>query len=159
MKRNVSMEQMLPLMEEMLNSGKEVSFTPSGSSMLPLIHNKTDVVYLRKCVSELKKYDIPLYRRTDGSFVLHRIIGKDISGYILCGDHQYTKEYGVTDEQIIAVMTAIKRNGKYVDCQNPIYKIYSRIWVFIRPLRAIYFKTRTVLSEIKNKYNKKKQKT
>ena len=79
----------------------------------------------------LKKYDIPLFRRKDGSFILHRILKVCNDGtYVVCGDNQTVLEYGVRDEQIIGVVEGIYRDKEFVSVSNFIYKIYSRsLWI------------------------------
>ena len=71
---NVSLEQVLPLIQECLAAGQDVSFTPRGISMQPMLRNGQDSVVLSPVNKPLKKYDLPLYRRPDGQFVLHRIV-------------------------------------------------------------------------------------
>ena len=107
--------------------------------MLPLLHGGKDSITLKKPTEALKKYDVPLYRRGDGSFVLHRIIGIGKEGYVMCGDHQTIKEYPVKQEDIIAVMVSLERKGKHIDCNAFGYKLYSRVWTFLLPLRPIFF--------------------
>ena len=60
MKKSITLEQAMPLMVEMLAAGKEVTFVPSGSSMLPLIHGGKDKITLKKPVLPPAKYDVPL---------------------------------------------------------------------------------------------------
>lgn len=121
----VNLIEMLPTMEEMLNSGGKVTFTVEGSSMLPTMTGGRDSVTLIKPTGSLKKYDIPLYRRDNGKFVLHRVIGFTDTGYIMCGDNQYAKEYGITDNHLIGLVTSFTRNGRQIDTSDILYKIYS----------------------------------
>ena len=151
MKKNITLEQAMPLMEELLSAGKEVSFVPSGTSMIPLILGGRDQITLKRFSSPPAKYDVPLYRRSDGSFVLHRIIGTCIDGYIMCGDHQTAKEYPVKPEDIIAVMVSVDRNGRHIDCNSFGYKAYSRIWSFLRPVRPVLFKIASVIPGMKKR--------
>jgi len=103
--------------------------TPVGTSMWPMLRNRRDNVYLEKYEGGLKKYDLPVYIRTDGSHVMHRCLGKSEDGtYIMCGDHQTVKEYGITDEQIIAVAKGFYRGNRYISCDNIFYKLYYRLW-------------------------------
>lgn len=46
-----------------------------GDSMLPLIRQGKDLLLIaRKPQGRLNKYDVPLYRRDSGQYVLHRIL-------------------------------------------------------------------------------------
>ncbi len=129
--KQVSLADMFPVMEEQLKNGGNVIFKPKGISMLPLIRQGIDSVLIKKPEFPLKKYDIPLFRRNDGSFILHRILKVRSDGtYVICGDNQTVKEYGVKDEQIIGVVAGIYRDKKLVPVSNFVYKIYSRsLWI------------------------------
>ena len=71
---SVRLAQLLPLMQERLAAGESVQFTPQGTSMRPTIYGGRDQVILSPLPPKLKKYDLPLYRRDNGQFVLHRIV-------------------------------------------------------------------------------------
>jgi len=136
-KKTISLEEIYPVLKETIESGGTVNLPITGTSMLPLLVWGRDSVEIVKC-NNPKKYDIIFYRRDDGHFVLHRIIGKNEKGYILCGDNQTAKEYGITDRHIIAVVNAIERNGKKFGVNNNLYKFYSKIWTSILPLRRYF---------------------
>ena len=141
MGKSVSLTDMLPVMEEVLSSGGEVSFITAGTSMLPMLRNRRDKVVLVKPERQLMKYDIPLYRRDNGRFVLHRIVGYNEQGYILAGDNQWIKEYGITDRQIIAVVKGFYRNGRYISCRSSKgYRLYCITWTALFPVRKIILK-------------------
>lgn len=133
-KKTISLNEIYPVIKEKIESSGTVQLPITGTSMLPLLVWGRDSVELRKC-EKAQKGDIIFYRRDDGHFVLHRIIGKDEKGYILCGDNQWVKEYGIQDRHIIAVVSAITRNGNKFDVSKLSYRIYSKIWVSILPFR------------------------
>lgn len=137
-KMRVNLSELLPIIEEQLNAGKEVCFSPNGTSMLPMLHPGRDSVFLKSPPSDLKKYDLPLYRRADGQFVLHRIVKVKKNGtYIMCGDNQFVREYGIKNNQIIGIVTGFVRNGKHTSCRNPIYRFYCSIRVKDRYLYGL----------------------
>lgn len=123
----------------LLDDGKSVRLRVSGCSMQPLLMHGRDFVLLKKSEKRLKKYDLPLYRRIDGTVVLHRIIGVKKEGFICAGDAQTEKEYPVKNEQILAVAVAFERKGKFVSVESFKYKFYARLWVFLRPFRHKIF--------------------
>ena len=135
--KNVRLAQLDPLIRQLLEAGQQVKFTPHGSSMLPMLRDGKDTVTLTKPQGKLKKYDIPLYQRPQGGYVLHRVVGENQKGYILCGDHQTALEKGVTDEQVIGVVCAFTRKGKEYTVTQTRYRLYARLWVAIRPLRRL----------------------
>ena len=111
---------------EILESKEFYIATPIGTSMLPMIRARIDTVKLIKPKEKLKKYDVILYQRKDGTYVLHRIIGIKKNGYVLCGDNQFIKEYNVTDEMIIGVVDGFYRGEEYVSNENPQYIKYYK---------------------------------
>jgi hypothetical protein len=125
---------MMPLILERLAAGENVQFTPRGTSMRPMIYGDRDHVVLSPVKGKLKKYDIPLYKRDNGQYVLHRIV-KVGETYTMVGDNQYQREPGIRPDQLLAVVSAFVRDGKLYSVTDPAYRAYCRIWHFSRPLR------------------------
>ncbi len=133
-----------------LDSGGEFRLYPRGTSMLPLLRQGIDSVVLVKPNKNLKKGDIPFYIRSDGKYVLHRIVKARNDCYTLCGDNQTALEEGITDENIIGVVSKIYRGNKVITTNNIPYKIYLFIWQSFL-IRKIYF----IIRNFKNKLFKK----
>ncbi len=121
---DVSISEMLPVMEEILASGGEVTFTPRGRSMWPMLRNGLDTVTLKKTDKPLKKYDVPLYKNQDGKFILHRVIRKNKNGYVMRGDNTLTNEYGITDDMIIGVLSSFRSRGTNYTPNSLKYRLY-----------------------------------
>ena len=136
-----------PIIDEVLDSGSEISLMASGVSMEPYIRDKTDKITLVKVSRELKKGDVPLYKRDNGKFVLHRIVGIGDEGYIMRGDNQWVTEYPVKKSSIKAVLKSVERNGKVFSADGAYSKLYSLF------LPAIRFR-RKMMNFIKYRYNK-----
>ena len=122
--------------EEALESQGFYMSTTVGVSMFPLLRNRRDTILIRPVTEPLKKYDVPLYKRGN-NYVLHRIVKITQDGYVICGDNCLQKEYDVTDQQIIGVLSGIQRGEKKIDMDGVGYKLYCRVWVFLYPLRCI----------------------
>ena len=122
-----------------LAAGETVVIGPKGTSMLPLIRQGKDFVELSPLPDQLKKYDLPLYRRQDGSFVLHRIVGVGET-YTCMGDNQFRRETGVTRDQMIALVSAVYRGKKRVSVTAFSYKAYCRLWHYTRFFRRAWRK-------------------
>ena len=137
--KKVRLEQMLPLIEEKIASGGEVSIPVTGMSMYPTLREKSDYAVLSNPGEHLKKGDIPFYRRENGQFVLHRIVGENEDGYILCGDNQSEKEYGVKHSQVIAVLTAVERDGVKIPIDSKKLWRYNTFHKPIHFVRATYY--------------------
>lgn len=122
-----------------IEMGKEVRLKAAGSSMTPLLAHGRDFVFLKKVEKPLKKYDLPLYKRADGTAVLHRIIGVKKDGFVCVGDAQTEIEYPVRAEQVLAVACAFERKGRLISAESFKYKLYVRLWVLLRPFRRRIF--------------------
>ena len=131
------LEDLLPLILEGLESGKTVRFSPRGISMLPMLRQGIDNVILSPVPEKLKKYDLPLYRRTSGQFVLHRIVEAGDT-YTCVGDNQFALEPGLRHEQMIALVTAFTRGDKLISVTDPRYRAYCVFWHYSRPLRHLW---------------------
>lgn len=133
-KKKITLSELYPVIRDKLDAGGTVELPTTGTSMLPLLVWGRDSVDIQKTETP-KTGDIIFYRRDNGQFVLHRIVGKNENGFILCGDNQWVKEYGIRPHNIIAVVTAINRKGKKIDTDNKTYRLYSLLWVRILPIR------------------------
>ena len=132
-----SMEAMVPLMQEALAQGRSVRFSPKGVSMLPMLRQGKDSVVLSPMPEKLRKYDIPLYRRENGKYVLHRVIAVGDT-YTCMGDNQFQPETGIRPDQVIGVVTAFCREDRQIRVENLGYRFYCRFWHHTRPLRRFY---------------------
>lgn len=125
------MEQLLSL----LDHAEQVPLVISGSSMFPFLHHRRDTVYLSRVTRPLKAGDMILYRRLSGQYVLHRIIRAGQGKYDLLGDRQVTVEPGIRDSQILAVVTAVRRDGKLLEPDSFLWKFFETCWIRVVRLR------------------------
>ena len=142
MSEYITPSEFLQVLSECFERGQEFIFTPSGASMLPMLDGKNDTVTFSPKPDKLKRYDVAFYirRRTD-QLVLHRMIGlADDGGYIFCGDNQYDYEYGVTDDDVLALMTAFTHNGKQHKVTDLSYRFYIRRMMFKKRLHIFLSK-------------------
>ena len=89
-----------------------------------------------------KKYDVVLYKRGD-KHILHRIIKVREHDYVILGDNCVGREYGITDDMILGVMTRVVRDGKDVYPTDWRYKLYYHLWVDCYPIRILILKLKT----------------
>ena len=132
----MELDALMPLIREKLSTGQSVRFSPMGVSMLPMLRQKKDSVVLAAPPEKLKKYDLPLYVRDNGKYILHRIIEAGDS-YTCCGDNQFQMETGIRHDQIIAVVTGFYREDKYISVNDKRYRAYCRLWDKSRPARKL----------------------
>ena len=129
-----SINDLIPLIRECIDSGKKVNMRVTGMSMYPLLRNRSDTVVLEKA-DRVKKYDIVLHQRSEDTYILHRIIKKKGDVLTIAGDFEVQKEHPVYTSQVLARVVGFVRNGKYHDASELFFKIYGFIWVAIFPLR------------------------
>lgn len=135
----VNMASLAAVIEEKIAAGGRAELPIRGVSMRPLLREGRDSVVLSPLCGRLEKGDIALYRRNDGSYVLHRVAAVGDGAYSFVGDNQYILE-SVADGQIIAVVSAIRRDGRLFDCTNLAYRTYTVLWQASRPMRNLLFR-------------------
>lgn len=138
----MQMDDVMPVIRERLAEGNSVRFMPRGISMLPMLRQGVDSVVLSAAPDKLKKYDLPLYQRLDGKYILHRIVFVGDEYYGCIGDNQFRVEMGVARLQIIGIVTGFYRKDRYISTDNLMYQLYCRIWHYSRGLR--YYKRKFV---------------
>lgn len=104
-------------------------FQTVGDSMEPLLHNRKSTVVIEKSTGMLRKYDVALYRRPTGEYVLHRIVKVKKGNYLICGDNRIYRE-PVPGEWILGVMTGFypDESSRYLTCSDPEYQEYLHAW-------------------------------
>lgn len=132
--KETQLSALLPIIREKLDAGQNVTFSPRGVSMQPMLKQGRDRVTLSPVKGPLKKYDLPLYRMDSGKFILHRIVAVGDS-YTCRGDNTYLDETGIRQDQLIGVVSSFTHRGRSISVQAPLYRLYCRVWVAAYPLR------------------------
>ena len=128
------------ILKSIVEDGHEASMTIVGSSMAPfLIHNR-DKIYFSKPDRPLKRGDMVFYQRTNGQFVMHRIINVKDDGFYMIGDAQTEIEGPIKREQIFARITRVERKGKTLTDKDFWWKFFEGAWLSLYTLRPIVIK-------------------
>ena len=135
--KEFALEQLMPLIREQLAAGNRVQFSPRGISMLPMLRQGIDRVVLSPAPPKLRKYDLPLYQRADGKYILHRVVSTGDT-YTCIGDNQFVFEPGVPHQCVIAVVTSFYRGDRLWDVRDWRYQLYCRFWHYSRTLRYLW---------------------
>ena len=141
-------EELIPLIRERLASGHKIRYLPfRGVSMMPMLRQGKDSVELSPLPPQLKKYDLPVYRRADGQYVMHRIVVVKEDHYICLGDNtlEFEKIY---PQQMIGVVSAFKRGHRRIDVDDLGYQLYCRLWGLTHPWRKLLFRTKRMLRRL-----------
>lgn len=115
------MADLLPFIEEAFSKDMTFKIPITGTSMNPFLVEGRDYVLIEKPSLPLEIGDVPLYRRDNGTFVLHRVVDKTEKGYVMCGDNQFILEKDIEDKHIIGVMCTVCRDGKTFNVDDEEY--------------------------------------
>ena len=126
--------------EEILEAEGRLIYTNVGDSMWPMIREGRDLLVIQRPSGRLRRYDVPLYRRDSGQYVLHRVLKVRENDYVLCGDNRCRRETGITDRYVLGVLTAVIRDGKELPVTDWRCRLYVRLWCDLFPLRAVLLK-------------------
>lgn len=143
------------LIESELKKHGSYASTTRGVSMRPLFKTGRDMVIIKPVSRPLRKYDVVLYTGARNHYTMHRIIGIKDNYFVIRGDNTYNKEY-VPKENVIGILTEFNRKGKRGSVEDTSFKIYSRFWHYLYPVRHICYKIKCLLSKIKHAVFKKK---
>lgn len=139
-------EEFLVLLRELTARGDDVPLTVTGNSMSPFLRGNRDTVVLSSINRPLKRGDIVFYLRENGSCILHRIKRIKKNGYFFVGDAQTAVEGPVGREQLLAVVTAVVRDGERLSSGDAKWNFYKYVWIRLVRLRPVIVK---IYSKIK----------
>ena len=148
--KETSIYSISDIFTDTLKKGGEVKLPVKGISMYPLIYSGRDYVIIKQ-TDNYKKYDIVFYTRDDGSYILHRIVGKGKDGYKLAGDFETQKEPGVKADKILGRVYTVLRGKRVINVESKGYKFYSRLWVWLMPLRPMMISMYRLMIKIRKK--------
>lgn len=123
--------------------------------MYPLILEHRDVLTIVRADNPIKKYDVVLFKRDSGAYVLHRCLGFKGDKYIMCGDNQYRKEL-IEKRHILGVLTQINRDGNILTMDDPKYLKYVHKTCDYFAWRATKLFFKSLPARIKRKLSRKK---
>ncbi len=144
-----SEKDLVPIMEEVIQSGGSCKLKVTGYSMTPTLrHLKDSVVLVSPEKRQPKKNEIVFIKRDTGKHVLHRIRKIiDDQSFIMNGDAQQWTEV-VRFNQVIGVVDSFYRGDKEVSCDNIKYKTYVKLWVLCKPIRPLIFRFRNLVRKV-----------
>jgi len=120
----------------MLQEGYDAEFTVVGNSMWPFLSNERDRVIVRaRENSSIKKGDIVLFCPEEGRYLLHRVTQLRDGMFQTAGDGNCFYDGFFPEECLNSIAISFRRKEKFVSCQNLLYRIYSKIWMFLFPIR------------------------
>lgn len=128
-------------LEQLLEEGNRIRVKPQGYSMYPLlVPGRDEVVIEQEDPSRLRRGDIVLFRREGSILVLHRICRRRGDDFFMVGDNQKQVEGPIGSTQIKGKVTTVIRGGRTISAGNRLYRMYSCLWLWLRPLRPMLSK-------------------
>ncbi len=143
--RKIDTRAYVSVLRELVEQGQEVSMLISGSSMAPFLIHERDSICFKQPEQTLRKGDMVFYQRDNGQFVMHRICNVKPEGYYIVGDAQTVIEGPVREDQIFAVITKVKRKGKWIEPGDFWWEFFEHVWICMIPLRRILMRAYAVL--------------
>jgi len=123
------------MLRELVEQGQEVSMTVAGGSMTPFLGDKRDTICFKKPDRPLKTGDMVFYQRQTGQYVMHRICKVKPEGYYIVGDAQTEIEGPVAENRIFALITRVRRKGKWIEPGDFWWDFFEKVWIRMIPLR------------------------
>lgn len=128
--------------EEELAQGRQVRIRVKGTSMRPFLRNGVDDVIIAPCPAEsLAQSDVILFRYR-GRHLMHRIVGRRDTEYILQGDGVWASQEHCSPTDVLGKVTHVCRSGCHpLPVTSLRWRCPSRLWHLCRPLRRwlLYF--------------------
>ncbi|MBO4422079.1 MAG: S24/S26 family peptidase [Clostridia bacterium] len=143
--------------EELLAEDGSFVWKTVGRSMRPLIRQGKDLVVISRPEGRLSRFDVAFYNSGE-KHLLHRVLQVCDGYYIIAGDNNTFLEK-VSDDQVIGVMTALKRGGRDFDLKSGSYRFYERNYCGRFRLKCVILKPlhffRAALSAVYHKIKRK----
>ena len=136
--KTVDTNAYVAVLRELIAEGREVSLLISGSSMEPFLKDQRDYICFKAPDRELAAGDMVFYQRGNGQYIMHRIYKVEPEGYYLVGDHQVEIEGPLDRAQIFAMVTKVKRDGRWISSDNLTWKFFARLWPMTIPVRSFW---------------------
>ncbi len=137
-------------LEQTLNDVGFICVETKGTSMQPLLVSGKCKVCIEKVNGKINKKDVVLYKRSDGTYILHRVKKVYKNTFTMWGDNHTGLEYGVNISQILGVAVGFYKGDKYVDFKKSFkYKLYKFFWCNFVFVRKVVFKLKKVFKKDK----------
>ncbi len=135
---------MMEEVRQLISEGHTVTFTVKGNSMNPFMVHLRDRITLGPWKDkDIRPGTVALIKDTRGNHVIHRIISKDsiyrqdgiTETVTLLGDGNIGQTETATLDNVIGIMYSIERKGHIWKSSDWGWRIYSRLWILLTPLR------------------------
>ncbi len=150
-RRIVDIHTYLPVLIDIIKSGKDVSVTVTGSSMAPFLAHLRDSIIVSPPLRQFHRGDMVFFQRQDGSYVMHRIHHLKEGKLYLVGDNQTEIEGPIDPEQVFGIVRKVIRNGKLLQKGDFWWDFFEKAWIRIVPLRPAAVKAVSIVYKLRNR--------
>lgn len=134
--KNIKSAELFPAVTDLLEHGHSVKLTVTGNSMMPFLREDIDSIELSIIpFSNLHFLQIPLIKRENGQYILHRLVLKRKNSFYIAGDAHSWVEGPVLPCQLVAVVSGIWRKDSFIDPHSFIWYVASLFWWLRLPVR------------------------
>ena len=150
-RRIVDIHTYLPVLIDIIKSGKYVSVTVTGSSMAPFLAHLRDSIIVSPPPRQFHRGDMVFFQRQDSSYVMHRIHHLKEGKLYLVGDNQTEIEGPIDPEQVFGIVRKVIRNGKLLQKGDFWWDFFEKAWIRIVPLRSAAVKAVSIVYKLRNR--------
>lgn len=150
-RRIVDIHTYLPVLIDIIKSGKDVSVTVTGSSMAPFLAHLRDSIIVSPPPRQFHRGDMVFFQRQDSSYVMHRIHHLKEGKLYLVGDNQTEIEGPIDPEQVFGIVRKVIRNGKLLQKGDFWWVFFEKAWIRIVPLRSAAVKAVSIVYKLRNR--------
>ncbi len=147
-----ALDELFPLFSEKLAQGGRVSFSPKGTSMLPMLRVYGDTVTLKAPPARIKTGTVALFvsKNEDGSnkYILHRLVRQKGEELYFCGDHRREFDPPAERADIVGVVESYVSRGREHTVRELPYRLYSRWMVLTARHRGAALKAQDVVYRV-----------
>jgi len=144
-KRVVNIYEYMPVLREILEQDKDVSFLITGNSMSPFLVHQRDTIIISKPKEDFKVGDMVFYTRESGQYIMHRVYKVEGNYLYMVGDAQVEIEGPLPKECVFGIVKKVIRKNKLIDKSNFWFWFFENIWIRIVPFRKIIVKLVTLI--------------
>lgn len=126
--------------KRMIAAGHSATIRVKGFSMRLFLESERDIVKLEAIhPADVKVHDVVLAEIVTDHYVLHRVIARNGNSLTLMGDGNICGTENCLDTDVVGVATAFYRKGRSKPDLTIGWKwrTYSKIWLFLTPIRRI----------------------
>lgn len=133
----IDTREYVSIFRELTEADKEVGMKIAGNSMAPFLIHERDYIHFKKPNRPLVRGDMVFYQRKNGQFIMHRIWKIDGEDFYMVGDAQQEIEGPIERQQIFALVTRVRRKGKWVEPGDFWWEFFASVWIKMVPARHL----------------------